>query len=255
MAYLNFKGKKIYYEIEGNGTALILLHGWNGSLRSFKPELIQLLKKKHRVLLLDLPGYGKSDNIELSFDIINKLISRLLDKENVSKTSIFGFCMGAAFALDFALYHPLRIQSLYLVETSIEFPAIMNLFLIPVVNLWLLKWLLFTKTGWIFVKHYFRLGININSEILESFRNINLKNSLAYIKMLKKYSKLNHYERIKNLKPALELFFGQKTNISIRKSNKLIKYNRPDSVLNEIANAGHFIIDKHYNLICNIIDK
>jgi alpha-beta hydrolase superfamily lysophospholipase len=58
--YFSNNGVKIYYEIYGEGTPLILLHGNGGSIRSRAP-FIDEFSKKYKVIALDSRCHGKSD--------------------------------------------------------------------------------------------------------------------------------------------------------------------------------------------------
>jgi len=58
--YFSNNGVKIYYEIYGEGTPLILLHGNGGSIKSRAP-FIDEFSKKYKVIALDSRCHGKSD--------------------------------------------------------------------------------------------------------------------------------------------------------------------------------------------------
>lgn len=55
-------GKKLAYREEGNGPALLLVHGSPGDSRSWG-RVVPHLRDGFRVLAVDLPGYGGSDNV------------------------------------------------------------------------------------------------------------------------------------------------------------------------------------------------
>ena len=58
-------GVNINYRIFGNGSPIILLHGYpQNSLNWHK--IVSLLSKKHRLLIPDLRGYGGSDKPDAS---------------------------------------------------------------------------------------------------------------------------------------------------------------------------------------------
>ena len=54
---------KIYYEVEGNGYPVILIHGFSGTSQGWKtcPVYGDLLKAGYKVILIDLRGNGRSD--------------------------------------------------------------------------------------------------------------------------------------------------------------------------------------------------
>lgn len=58
---INILNTQVHYDEYGeNGSWVLLLHGWGCSAEIMKP-LAELLKDKHRVLVPDFPGHGKSD--------------------------------------------------------------------------------------------------------------------------------------------------------------------------------------------------
>src|SRR2546430_17565199 len=50
----------LYFEVQGRGRDLVLLHGWGLNLRVWD-ELAGVLARRFRVIAVDLPGHGKSD--------------------------------------------------------------------------------------------------------------------------------------------------------------------------------------------------
>ena len=58
---INVDGININYIDEGQGSVVLLLHGWGGSIQTMMP-IANMLKDKCRVIVMDLPGFGESDN-------------------------------------------------------------------------------------------------------------------------------------------------------------------------------------------------
>lgn len=52
-------GLKINYEQKGEGDLIVLLHGWGSNIKLFA-NLIDLLSKKYKVVAMDMPGFGES---------------------------------------------------------------------------------------------------------------------------------------------------------------------------------------------------
>lgn len=53
-------GIKINYEQKGEGDIIVLLHGWGSNIKLFA-NLIELLSKKYKVIAMDMPGFGESE--------------------------------------------------------------------------------------------------------------------------------------------------------------------------------------------------
>lgn len=56
----NINGLNINYIDEGQGTMLVLLHGWGSNIELFS-GLVKFAKQKYHVVAMDMPGFGKSD--------------------------------------------------------------------------------------------------------------------------------------------------------------------------------------------------
>ena len=50
---------RINYEEKGEGDLIVLLHGWGSNIKLFA-NLIELLSKKYKVVAMDMPGFGES---------------------------------------------------------------------------------------------------------------------------------------------------------------------------------------------------
>ncbi len=61
--FSSFDGNKIYYEVQGEGQPVILLHGFTNTLENWKKKIVyqDLTTKGFKVVVLDLRGNGKSD--------------------------------------------------------------------------------------------------------------------------------------------------------------------------------------------------
>ena len=61
--FTSFDGIKIYYEVQGQGQPVILVHGFRNTLANWKSKLLyqSLIKNGFRVVVLDLRGNGQSD--------------------------------------------------------------------------------------------------------------------------------------------------------------------------------------------------
>lgn len=60
LMFFDYGGIKVYFEIQGEGRDLLLLHGWGCDHSEFYGFLPQMLQS-HRVISLDFPGFGLSE--------------------------------------------------------------------------------------------------------------------------------------------------------------------------------------------------
>jgi pimeloyl-ACP methyl ester carboxylesterase len=98
---------KIHYYDQGRGDAIVLLHGyletsevWNCFAKKFS--------EKFRIISVDLPGHGKSDNYGevLTMEFIATLIKNLLESLNIKKVFLIGHSLGGYITLAFTELYP-----------------------------------------------------------------------------------------------------------------------------------------------------
>jgi pimeloyl-ACP methyl ester carboxylesterase len=116
MPYFNNNNIKIYYEIEGEGPDLIMIHGFaaNIEINWRIPNWISTLKDDNRLILMDCRGHGKSDK---PYDpnkyggYMKEDILHLMDHLSISKANFFGYSMGGNITLNILLSDPNRVKS------------------------------------------------------------------------------------------------------------------------------------------------
>ncbi len=114
-----YKGKSIFYSIEGKGTPLVLLHGFLESSNMWK-SLKKEFKKTHRVISLDLPGHGKSETLGDShtMELMAEAVYSLLEKLAIPEVMLLGHSMGGYVALAFADLFPDAFTHLMLLNST-----------------------------------------------------------------------------------------------------------------------------------------
>ena len=117
--FVNIKGQQIYYQVTGRGENLILLHGWKQDVSSFWP-LVDLLKNDFKLWLIDLPGFGRSDNPKKPFSLINysKIVAEFIKQNHIKKPIILGHSLGGNIAVKFAANYPNFFSKLILEDSS-----------------------------------------------------------------------------------------------------------------------------------------
>jgi len=117
--HTSYLGKKIYYEVHGNGVPLIILNGIMMSTLSwsmFLPELI----KDNQVILLDFFDQGQSDKMTHSYkqDLQVEVVKAVIDELKLTNINLLGISYGGEVALQFALKYGHFIQKLLLFNTT-----------------------------------------------------------------------------------------------------------------------------------------
>ena len=100
----------IRYEISGEGTPLVLIHGWGQDLRIWDHQVPEF-ERHYRVIRYDRRGYGKSTGYsDATADPEDLRI--LLDSLGIRSAILLGLSAGARSALNFAVAFPDRVKAL-----------------------------------------------------------------------------------------------------------------------------------------------
>jgi 2-hydroxy-6-oxonona-2,4-dienedioate hydrolase len=107
---------QVHYNDAGNGEAVVMMHGSGpgaSGWSNFHRNVDTLVDEGYRVILLDSPGWNKSDPIVCTSgsraDVNAKALKGLLDALDIPLAHVIGNSMGGVNALSFALNYPKRL--------------------------------------------------------------------------------------------------------------------------------------------------
>lgn len=106
---------RIYYQVFGHGSPLILIHGLSGSGRWWQKN-IAFLARKHQVYLIDLIGFGQSRKQRFVLSKASQLLATWMDQLNIEFATVIGHSMGGLIAADLASTFPTKVERLVLVD-------------------------------------------------------------------------------------------------------------------------------------------
>jgi pimeloyl-ACP methyl ester carboxylesterase len=106
-------GVKIHYMTLGQGTPVVLIHGYTGSAEGnwFANGIADALAAKHRVIALDVRGHGQSDKPHDSAmygDRLWKDVFELMDHLKIDRAHVHGYSMGGMIVTQLLAHHPER---------------------------------------------------------------------------------------------------------------------------------------------------
>jgi len=103
----------------GSGPPVIFIHGLSGCWQNWL-EQIPLFARDHRVIGVDLPGFGHSEMpVEpISISGYADAIDELMEKLDIDAARIVGNSMGGFIGAEMAIEHPARIERLVLVAAA-----------------------------------------------------------------------------------------------------------------------------------------
>lgn len=116
---LEHKGIPIFYQDEGKGSAVVLLHGFleNSSMwNAVKEELV----KTHRVISIDLLGHGKTECLGYvhPMDMMAEAVHFVLKSIRIRRAIMIGHSMGGYVSLAFAEKFPSYLKGLCLMNST-----------------------------------------------------------------------------------------------------------------------------------------
>lgn len=110
--FLDHDGARLRWRIQGEGPAIMLLHGWAMDL-GYWDIIAPLLAQKFTVLRFDRRGFGLSEGPPDNLRNVDDLL-RVLDAAGIGRASVLGMSQGARLAIHFTLHHPGRVTALLL---------------------------------------------------------------------------------------------------------------------------------------------
>jgi pimeloyl-ACP methyl ester carboxylesterase len=87
---------KVHYKSYGTGgNDLVFIHGWGCDMNAWEAQFSHFIKN-NRVVLIDLPGYGKSDQAEIEYtqDLFAKAVKEVLDELHITSPILIGHSLG-----------------------------------------------------------------------------------------------------------------------------------------------------------------
>jgi 3-oxoadipate enol-lactonase len=127
MPFAKINDIDLYYEVHGNGPALVLAHGGGGSHLSWWQQVPEL-SKTYKVITFDHRSFGQSRDVPNGPgpQAFVQDLTALLDHLDVQKAAVTGQSMGGWTVCGFAAAHPERTSALILCDTTggVETPEV-----------------------------------------------------------------------------------------------------------------------------------
>jgi pimeloyl-ACP methyl ester carboxylesterase len=117
--YADVNGLKMYYEIHGAGSPLVVLHGafmTIGAMGAFVP----VLAETRRVVAVELQGHGHTADVDrpLSYEQLADDVAGLVRHLGIERTDVFGYSLGGGAAIQLAMRHPELVRKLVVASAS-----------------------------------------------------------------------------------------------------------------------------------------
>lgn len=116
---MEFQPVELFYTEQGQGTPVILVHGFPFDHTIWQP-LLPLLEPHARLIMPDVRGFGQSPVTEgvYSMRLLAEDLVQFIDRLGLEKVVLVGHSMGGYISLAFAQAYPGRLLGLGLVATQ-----------------------------------------------------------------------------------------------------------------------------------------
>jgi pimeloyl-ACP methyl ester carboxylesterase len=110
--YANVNGIRMYYEIHGEGSPLVLIHGGGSTIKTNFSRVLPLFAKTHKVIAVELQAHGHTGDRDApeTFTQDADDVAQLLSQLNIPKADILGFSNGGQTCLEMGLRHPDKVR-------------------------------------------------------------------------------------------------------------------------------------------------
>jgi pimeloyl-ACP methyl ester carboxylesterase len=123
MPYAAVNDIRMYYEEQGQGEPLVLLHGATGAIDfhlSGWGHLAPAVAERYRAIQIEHRGHGRTNNPAgtLAFDQLAGDVAAFIEQLNLAPTHVAGVSDGGIIALTLAMARPELVRSLVLVGAN-----------------------------------------------------------------------------------------------------------------------------------------
>lgn len=110
--YATVNGIKMYYEIHGSGSPLVLIHGGGSTIRTTFGQVLDDFAQHHHVIAVEMQGHGHSGRRPgpTTFEQDADDVATLLQTLHIPQADILGFSNGGCTALQIGIRHPQLVR-------------------------------------------------------------------------------------------------------------------------------------------------
>jgi pimeloyl-ACP methyl ester carboxylesterase len=118
--YASVNGINVYYEVYGEGSPLVLLHGAFYTIDMNWGQLIPELSKTRKVIAIEMQGHGHTpfSDRELAITTLASDVEKVMDHLKIDSADVAGYSMGGSVAYQFAVQSPKRLRKLVIISST-----------------------------------------------------------------------------------------------------------------------------------------
>ncbi len=117
---LEIDGREVNYCELGEGPAILFVHGLGASWQSWLEQMPEFAAS-HRVVAMDLPGFGYSESPseDISIEYYARWTAKFINLLGIESAAVVGNSMGGFVSAELAIKSPERVQRLVFVSAAI----------------------------------------------------------------------------------------------------------------------------------------
>lgn len=245
---INIKDLDINYIVEGEGTPVVILHGWGCSIDVVRP-IINVLNEKYKVYSLDLPGFGSSQepkDVIGSFEYA-EIVREFLSKMNISKATFIGHSFGGKISIIMGAKYPELVDKIVLIDSAGLIPKRGPEYYIKVYSFKTLRYIY--KNLFFWIKNEERM-----EKFYKKFGSDDYQNSSGIMRrILVKVVNENLKPLLKDIKASTLIIWGENDDATPLYMAKIMEKEIKDSGLVVFEGAGHYAYLDDYNKFVAVI--
>ncbi len=121
MPTIDRDGVQVYYEVAGQGPAILLTHGFASASQFWRGQ-VDALSPDYRVITWDMRGHGRTDSpadpADYSEEATVEDMAAILDACGVEQAVLGGHSLGGYMSMAFRLTYPQRVRALMVFDTG-----------------------------------------------------------------------------------------------------------------------------------------
>lgn len=239
----------INYIVEGEGSPILILHGWGASIDTVRP-IINILNNRYKVYALDLPGFGSSSEPKEAIDSFQyaEIVREFLKEMNIEKATFIGHSFGGKVSIILSSKYPDLFDKLVLIDSAGLIPKRGLKYYTKVYSFKTLKFIYRKMFFWI--KNEKRM-----ENFYKKFGSDDYRDSSGVMRqILVKVVNENLRPLLKDIKASTLIIWGDQDDATPVYMAHIMESEIKDSGLVVFEGAGHYAYLDQYNRFTAVIN-
>jgi pimeloyl-ACP methyl ester carboxylesterase len=118
--YAPVNGLKLYYQVYGEGEPIVLLHGAFMTIDLNWGQLIPMLSKTRKVIVMEMQGHGRTADIDrpFSFTALASDVAGAMKHLQLHNADVLGYSFGGTIAFQLAMQYPGLVNKLIIISST-----------------------------------------------------------------------------------------------------------------------------------------